>query len=267
VIGHTLVCGNAQRTIQDYIKTETVNCVVTSPPYWQQRHYGGQDEIGREEYSYEYVLSIVRVFRQLHRVLTKDGTVWLNIGDVYRKKSLMGIPWKVADALMDEGWLVRSDIIWHKPNAMPESAKDRPTQAHEHVFLLTKGEKYYYNGDAVREPAKWERWGKQTVKKDYRGIKPIDMDTLEERREKGKNRRNVWTLPTARYPGAHFAVMPDALVELCLKAGCPEGGAVLDPFVGSGTVCAVAKRMGLTTYGIDTNPEYIKLASERIHGH
>lgn len=215
---------------------------VTSPPYYALRDYGVPGQIGLEPTPEEYVAKMVCVFREVRRVLRDDGTLWLNIGDSYagsgkgqngdgqhgtnerykqatnhgsltgglptgtydglKSKDLIGIPWMLAFALRADGWYLRSDIIWHKPNPMPESVTDRPTKAHEYLFLLTKSQRYYYDAEAVREEATGERWGAQTVMKGYRGIKPVDMDSLEDRREQGRNRRTVWTIATQSFSGA-----------------------------------------------------------------
>ena len=188
-------------------------------------------------------------------------------GNGLKTKDLVGIPWMVAFALRADGWYLRSDIIWHKPNAMPESVRDRPTKAHEYLFLLSKSKKYYYDKAAILEPAAWERWGKQTPVKIYRGS-AIKARSKEEILEKfggrGRNARTVWNIATQSYPGAHFAVFPEKLVEPCILAGCPKGGVVLDPFAGSGTVGVVAQRLGRSATLIDAKPEYCKLAQERI---
>lgn len=256
-----------------------VQCVVTSPPYWGLRDYGVADQIGLEATPDAYVLSLREVFSEVWRVLKDDGTVWLNLGDTYandtkwggqtsgkhalslhgkrplvraqkttglKSKDLVGIPWRVAFALQADGWYLRSDIIWHKPNPMPESVTDRPTKAHEYLFLLTKSERYFYDAQAIAEPVSAAML--LEVEQGYDGLGL-------------RNKRSVWTIPTLPYAGAHFATMPEALVEPCILAGCPVGGLVCDPFVGSGTVGAVAERLGRRWVGTDLG--YQPLASAR----
>jgi len=234
---------------------------------------------------------MVAVFREVRRVLRDDGTVWLNLGDSYssgsrtttpndsfrgdtlvnttrtpvvegvKPKDLVGIPWRVAFALQADGWYLRSDIIWSKPNPMPESVADRPTKAHEYVFLLTKNPQYYYDADAIREPATQEMNLNNSKDKNgvYRGL-TRERDMMPESR----NKRSVWEVTTKPYPEAHFATYPEKLVEPCILAGCPPVGTVLDPFVGSGTTLAVAQRLGRQGVGADINEEYLSLASRRL---
>jgi DNA modification methylase len=208
--------------------------------------------MGLESTPEEYVAKMVEVFREVKRVLRDDGTLWLNLGDSYaskaqtdnfsdpkaprrapgdrcrtdciKPKNLVGIPWRIAFALQADGWYLRSDIIWSKPNPMPESVTDRPTKAHEYIFLLSKSERYYYDAEAIKEEVKWERWGKQTCIKDYRGIKPVDIKSLEDRREQGKNKRTVWNISTKPFSEAHFATFPPEIPETCIKAGTSEKG-------------------------------------------
>lgn len=293
----------------------SVHCCVTSPPYWGLRDYGHDGQIGLEATPEAYVARMVEVFREVRRVLRDDGTCWLNLGDSYartggwasndgldgcargesgraktnvqagrngqkrpsglKEKDLVGIPWRVAFALQTDGWWLRQDIIWHKPNPMPESVRDRCTKAHEYVFLLTKSERYFYDAGAVSEPAVSVRGPGN--KKPLKGVEEdgekhrtrAGLHVLAERcREDGpplsRNRRSVWTVTTKPYSGAHFAVMPAALVEPCILAGCPEGGTVLDPFSGSGTTLAVAAELGRNGIGCELNPEYVKLSCDRI---
>jgi len=255
--------------------------------------------MGLESTPEEYVAKMTAVFREVRRVLKDDGTLWLNLGDSYagsggagnqfgqldsglakykqsgkpkeiglKPKDLIGIPWRVAFALQADGWYLRQDIIWHKPNPMPESVKDRCTKAHEYMFLLSKSARYFYDCEAVKEPAAWDRWGNQTTVKNHPanslaarfGNKTISELPIRDTR----NRRSVWTIPTKPYKGAHFATFPPALVEPCILAGCPVGGTVIDPFFGSGTVGAVAVQHGREFIGIELNPEYIALAEKRI---
>ena len=248
-------------------------------------------QIGLEATPEEYCASMVAVFREVRRVLRDDGTVWLNLGDSYssgsrtttpndsfrgdtlvnttrtpvvegvKPKDLVGIPWRVAFALQADGWYLRSDIIWSKPNPMPESVADRPTKAHEYVFLLTKNPQYYYDADAIREPATQEMNLNNSKDKNgvYRGL-TRERDMMPESR----NKRSVWEVTTKPYPEAHFATYPEKLVEPCILAGCPPVGTVLDPFVGSGTTLAVAQRLGRQGVGADINEEYLSLASRRL---
>lgn len=238
------------------------------------------EQIGRGTFE-EYVGSLVSVFREVRRIVTDTGTLWLNLGDTYaasassvpdglKPKDLIGVPWRVAFALQADGWYLRSDIIWNRPNAMPESVRDRPGRAHEYVFLFSKKAKYYYDNDAVKVPAAWERWGKQTTKKykdsDSSRAVMVREATKEEidQRPKTRNLRTVWDIPTKPYAKAHFATFPPTLVETCIKAGSAEGDIVLDPFVGSGTTAMVATQLGRQCIGIDLNEEYLRLAVERI---
>ena len=280
------------------LEAGSVHTCVTSPPYFGLRDYGHDGQIGLESTPDEYVAKLVAVFREVRRVLREDGTLWLNLGDSYaanrsyqvtdqkwrdvgngkgsavpdglKPKDLIGIPWRVAFALQADGWYLRSDIIWHKPNPMPESVMDRPTSAHEHVFLLAKSERYYYDADAIAEPS--INAGRVvsytgTQKNDghenrtYPGAKPRDIEVAPTR-----NRRNVWTVATKPYSEAHFAVYPPDLIEPCILAGCPEGGTVLDPFGGAGTTGLVADRLDRNAVLIELNPEYATMAERRIRG-
>lgn len=244
------------------------DCIVTSPPYWGLRDYGVPGQIGAEPTVDDYIANLVRLFREARRTLSDEGTLWLNIGDSYtsggrtwrdadaknkgramdyraptpqglKPKDLIGVPWKLAFALQADGWYLRTDIIWNKPNCQPESVKDRPTRAHEYVFLLSKSEKYYYDWQAVMEPA-------------------------ADPKQKSKNRRTVWNINTEPYPGSHFAVYPKALVRICIAAGSSKNGRVLDPFFGSGTTGVVCNELGRDCVGIELNAEYAELARERL---
>jgi len=292
--------GDSLEVLQD-LPDGFVNTCVTSPPYWGLRDYGVDGQLGAEPSPEEYIERMVAIFREVRRVLRDDGTLWLNLGDSYvgtghkgqhrdpkyaqgrngqaralnnkvdglKPKNLVGIPWRVAFALQADGWYLRSDIIWHKPNAMPESVKDRPTKAHEYIFLLTKKPRYYYDADAIREPH---------VQKDRRGSRRVTYEIKAKGEQhapsksagylgqnpKGRNKRTVWTVPTRPYKGAHFAVFPPDLIEPCILAGAPEGGIVLDPFFGSGTTGLVARKHGRHYLGIELNREYIELARKRI---
>ena len=223
----TLYAGDALAVLRE-LPAESVDCCVTSPPYYGLRDYGAAGQVGLEATPIEYVVRLVQIFSEVRRVLAPHGTCWLNLGDSYSGKRLLGTPWAAAFALQEEGWWLRSDIIWHKPNAMPSSVRDRPTTAHEYVFLLTKHACYYFDRHAVLEPAAWERWGNQTVPK-YEGtdtatgwIKGKVKEELARRTAGGKNIRDVWSIPTQPYPEAHFATFPEELPKRCILAGCPE---------------------------------------------
>ena len=244
-----------------------VQTCVTSPPYFGLRNYGHDGQIGLEQTPEQYIAAMVEVFRCVWDVLADDGTLWLNLGDSFgQRKQLHGIPWRVAFALQSDGWILRQDIIWHKPNPMPESVRDRCTKAHEYLFLLAKSAKYYYDNEAIKEDAKWERWGDQTVKKEQQGTaKWIGNKSKEELQALGKkNRRSVWTVTTKPYKGAHFATFPPDLIEPCILAGSRAGDIVLDPFMGSGTTAQVAIQNGRQYLGCELNPEYKALQDERI---
>lgn len=289
---------------------ESVHCCVTSPPYYALRDYGIEAQIGREDTPEQYIERLVGVFRELRRVLRSDGTFWLVIADTYcgtgnkggrtdpknpkgrngqgvsiarqvagcKQKDLIGIPWLLAFALRADGWYLRSDIIWQKENAMPESAKDRPARCYEHVFLLTKSKKYSYDAAAIAEPAVSATAAGCRTRRSA-GAKHADGMTAQEtdRAESGghshdggafmpamRNRRDVWRINTVPYKGGHFAAFPPKLAETCIRAGCPEGGIVLDPFLGSGTTAAAAKRLHRHYVGIEINAEYCALAEARI---
>lgn len=295
-------CIDRLREIPDGI----VNTCVTSPPYFGLRDYGVEGQIGLECTPDAYVAKLVDVFREVRRVLRDDGTLWLNLGDSYatnggahggradnqqgvgakrtheagggdqqarrapvglKAKDLIGIPWRVAFALQADGWYLRQDIIWHKPNPMPESVRDRCTKAHEYLFLLSKSEKYFFDGDAIKEPAVCADSGRESKKRgQFAGKNGGQLPGREPFRAitETRNRRSVWTVATRPYSGAHFATFPSDLIEPCILAGSPVGGLVLDPFMGSGTTAAVAVKMGRKYLGTELNPEYIKLAEKRI---
>lgn len=264
---------------------------VTSPPYYGLRNYGENGQIGLEETPSKYIDKLVEVFREVRRVLKGNGTLWLNIGDSYavkptgaaKRKDLIGIPWLLAFALRADGWYLRADIIWHKPNTMPESAKDRPTRAHEYLFLLSKRPDYYYDAEAVKETAVGfgpdnpgrKRGNTSTFRggNAYTHNQAIDNSAKVERQSHGlvpnetgkRNRRSVWTVATRPYKSAHFATFPEELVRPCILAGSRPGDTVLDPFSGSGTTGAVAIQEGRDYIGIEINPEYIKMSEERLH--
>ena len=292
----------------DVLKTldgGVVHTCITAPPYWGLRDYGMDGQLGQESTPSEYVSNLTEIFREVRRVLRDDGTLWLNLGDTYagtghkgdhtdpknrdgrtgqahavnnkieglKPKDLVGIPWRVAFALQDDGWYLRQDIIWHKPNAMPSPVKDRPTTAHEYLFLLSKSRKYYYNHEAIKEPCSPEnvedfKRRKTTNNKagDYAQERP---DLARDRSEYmpadfKRNKRSVWDINTKPFKGAHFATWPEALVKPCVLAGCPEGGTVLDPFSGSGTTGIVANKCGAKYIGIEINPEYVEMSKQRL---
>jgi len=292
------------RAVLPTLPEASVQCVVTSPPYYALRDYGVAGQIGLEASPDAYVAEMVAVFREVRRVLRDDGTCWLNIGDSYaggggfspgapsnavsktglyggakqggikpgkgiKAKDLLMIPARVALALQADGWYLRSDIIWHKPNPMPESVTDRPTSAHEHVFLLTKRAAYYYDADAVREACSDDSHGSPNVTPGWKnealgqGSGNLGKWTAEQKAF-GRNARNVWTIATHSYSGAHFATMPPELVERCIKAGSRPGDAVLDPFSGAGTTALVADRLGRNAIGIELNPTYAAMANHRV---
>lgn len=284
----------------------SVQCCVTSPPYYGLRDYGVDGQIGLEPTPDEYVAEMVAVFREVRRVLRDDGTLWLNIGDSYntpnnrrdasayvsggksrlmeqepnrkasqrydatlKPKDLLGIPWLLAFALRADGWYLRSDIIWAKPNPMPESVKDRPTSAHEHVFLLSKRGAYFYDAGAIAEPSEYPGDDRHNRTDTRKAIDAMCSDGGSRARTGNptgdtRNARNVWTIATQPYSGAHFATMPPELAERCIKAGTRPGDTVLDPFGGAGTTGLVADRLGRNATLIELNPAYRTLAAERI---
>ena len=295
----------------DTLKTlpaESVHTCVTSPPYFGLRDYGVEGQLGAEPTPDEFVEALVRVFREVRRVLRDDGTVWLNLGDSYSTdakwggstsgkaakgihgaggggrskvrtgipdKNLIGIPWRVAFALQADGWYLRQDIIWHKPNPMPESVRDRCTKAHEYVFLLSKSPKYYYDHEAAKEPATSTHAAGNKRHK-YADQYAAEKEVTQQHRTKAgltalagvegktRNRRSVWSVGSRPYKGAHFATFPPDLIQPCILAGCPEGGTVLDPFGGSGTTAGVALAHGRNAVLCELNPEYAALTPARV---
>lgn len=265
--GSTLFEGGAL-TVLRRLPAGSVRCVVTSPPYWGLRDYGIQEQIGLEVSMQQFLHRLVAIFAEVKRVLADDGTIWLNIGDGYtsgnrgyrapdkknparamdvrpdtpeglKPKDLIGIPWRLAFALQADGWYLRSEVVWNKPNAMPESVKDRPARSHEFLFMLTKSERYFYDWQAVRERA------------DGGGL---------------RNRRSVWNVNTKPFAGAHFATFPPDLIRPCIQASTEPGDYVLDPFFGSGTVGLVCQEESRQYIGIELNPEYVELAAKRLQG-
>jgi len=276
--------------------------IVTSPPYFGLRDYGEDGQIGAEASVCEYVARMVELFRELRRVLKDDGTLWLNLGDTYsfgstprhnsntpnknrdgsrdtnpgmverpdgtglRAKNLVGIPWRVAFALQDDGWILRSDIIWHKPNPMPESVTDRPTKSHEYLFLFAKNPTYFYDADAIAEEQSTKAGARYLGTRGEHGYNAASGNHRDKSGSYGnaetRNKRTVWTVPTAPFPGSHFAVYPPDLIRPCIRAGSQPGDVVLDPFSGSGTTGAVATFEGRKYIGIDLNRDYLRMSLE-----
>jgi len=342
--------GNALSILQSF-PAESIDCCITSPPYWGLRDYGTAKweggevncdhtinhysdtlkpncprpfrgdkslcikcgakridaQLGLEKTPEEYVSKMVEVFREVKRVLKKEGTLWLNLGDSYasqpsgsrkkgdlsyfneeaegigrpnkivkglKPKDLVGIPWRIAFALQADGWYLRQDIIWSKPNPMPESVTDRCTKSHEYVFLLAKSPKYFFDNEAIKEPytQPMNRWGGQKLKADGKSTwdKGTGQSTYRERdmrpNPNGRNKRSVWIITTKPNPirGVHFATFPEDLIRPMILAGCPERGIILDPFIGSGTTAVVAQKLGRDYLGIELNPDYIKMAEKRL---
>jgi DNA modification methylase len=256
------------------IPNESVNCVITSPPYWNLRDYEQDGQLGLEPTPDEYVVNMVNVFREVRRVLANDGTFWLNIGDTYsnshfsniKPKDLIGIPWMLAFALRADGWYLRQDIIWSKPNPMPEPVKDRCTKSHEHIFLLTKSSKYYFDFEAIKEPRVSSSNNHQFGGKKYNDPDNMVYQSIGSiyKSDGKRNKRDVWSIPTQPFKESHFAVMPEALVKPCVLAGSKEGDTILDPFFGAGTTGLVALKNNRKYIGIELNPEYAKIAENRI---
>ena len=306
------------------LEENTIDCCVTSPPYYALRDYGVDGQIGLEETPEKYIERLTEVFKEVHRVLKPNGTMWLNIGDSYagncsvtstgrcgmgkpreridhrvfdgiKPKDLIGIPWMLAFSLRNAGWYLRQDIIWHKPNPMPESVTDRCTKSHEYIFLMSKSQKYYFDYEAIQEEAVTQadrRIGKRvtydgkhkgeegtgnrafvslrTKNCQYDGQKPNTMHLKREMVGGAdevyvvRNKRDVWSINVMPNKEAHFATYPPKLVSTCILAGCPEGGIVLDPFMGSGTTGIVANKLGRHYVGIELNPQYVEMAKRRI---
>jgi DNA modification methylase len=295
-------CRDTMRRWKDQgIKAQTC---VTSPPYYGLRDYGHEGQLGLEETPEQYIAAMVEVFRCVWDVLEDDGTLWLNIGDSYSRqggqanaqtiadwkdvhrtaikassgaygckpKDLIGIPWMLAFALRADGWYLRQDIIWHKPNPMPESVQDRCTKAHEYIFLMSKSQKYHYDHEAIKEEVKEvsitrakSAWNPTKLNVGLDGAKNESFETMGDRWVKEKaNKRSVWTVTTKAYEGAHFAVFPQDLIEPCILAGAPIGGIVLDPFMGSGTTAQVAQHLGRQYLGCELNEDYKPLQQKRL---
>lgn len=303
---HRIITGDCIEGMKTLPECSIHTC-VTSPPYFGLRDYGGgDDEIGQEDTVEGYVQKMVEVFREVRRILRDDGTLWLNLGDSYmsakncapppqtvasgnfrsmptdfvpanrkeqkglKSKDLIGIPWRVAFALQADGWYLRQDIIWNKPNPMPESVEDRCTKAHEYIFLLSKKPHYYYDHESVKEPVASSTVNRLSQKNlpNQTGSTRVPGKTNGNMKAVGngetRNRRSVWTVTTKGYKGAHFAVYPEELITPCVLAGCPKDGIVFDPFTGSGTTAVVALKNGRNYIGTELNPEYVKIAEDRI---
>ncbi|MCM1223718.1 MAG: site-specific DNA-methyltransferase [Lachnospiraceae bacterium] len=304
-----ILCGDAAEVLRT-LPVECVNTCVTSPPYYGLRDYGADGQIGIEKSPEEYIARLITVFDEVRRVLKEDGTLWVNIGDSYagsgkgpmsiqvagngkninlydmksriyevpktwgniKAKDMIGIPWMLAFALRDRGWYLRSDIIWHKKNSLPESVKDRPVKSYEHIFLLSKSPKYYYDYKAIMEPLKavsierYKRGRSENSKyANKQGITRVRKNFADFPQE-GKRKRDVWEVSTNTYKmDEHFAMFPEKLIEPCVLAGSATGGVVLDPFFGSGTTGAVAKRLGREFIGIDLNARFLEKAKARIY--
>jgi DNA modification methylase len=304
------------RDVLGTLPDKSVNCCVTSPPYFGLRDYGVEGQIGLEQTPDAFVAEMVAVFREVRRVLRDDGTLWLNLGDSYagsgkggnpeegkqatnrgsqsvgvlygtgktaadaavtnvtrktfdgiKAKDLIGIPWRVAFALQADGWYLRQDIIWSKPNPMPESVQDRCTKAHEYLFLLSKSARYHFDAKAIAEDVAREFWG-ETVGPAYMSAKDGRMDGGKRQgpgpMDGTRNKRSVWTVATQPFKEAHFATFPPDLIEPCIKAGCPVGGTVIDPFGGAGTTGLVADRLQRDAILIELNPAYVEIARNRL---
>jgi site-specific DNA-methyltransferase (adenine-specific) len=266
------------------LPSQCTQCIITSPPYFGHREYANDEvlseiEFGREQEPSIYVSKLVSLCEELHRILKNDGTLWLNLGDTYREGQLLGIPWRVALALQDIGWMLRSEIIWHKPNAMPSSVKTRPTTAHEHIFLFSKSKDYFYDADAIREPhvtfteASKMRGGRNHLGKrngtPEKGKNGGSHNLHDARWDQafhplGRNKRTVWEIPLGKFREAHFAVFPEHLVKTCILAGTREGDLVLDPFMGSGTTASVAQKLGRHFLGFELVPKFAEMAMKRV---
>ena len=273
-----ILCGDSLDVART-LPAASVDTVITSPPYFQQRDYGSDLQIGQEDSPEAYVLRLADLFRELKRVVKPTGSAWVVIGDKYHKGELMGMPWRVCFALKDAGWILRSDCIWHKPNAMPSACKTRPTTDHEYIFFFSNSKDYYYDADAIREPhvtfsesSKMKGGRNHFGKRDStpeQGKNGGDNNLHDGRWDqafhpKGRNKRTVWSIPLSKFREAHFAVYPTILVENCVKASCPVGGVVLDPFSGAGTTALTARNLGRDYVGIDCVEEYCEIARKRI---
>jgi len=297
----TILFGDCRRTLHAFLPKSARMC-VTSPPYYGLRDYGGEQyQLGQEQTPEKFIENLVNVFKEVKNVLTDDGTLWVNLGDSYynyrpgkgqtypkqsvsktnqdlpessakrgtkleglKEKDLIGIPWMFAFAMRADGWYLRQDIIWHKPNPMPESVRDRCTKAHEYIFLFSKQKNYYYDNEAIKEPAK--DWGTRdrTQGKYHNPGTGLSPHTGLTKSYEKRNKRSVWSVTKKPYKGAHFATYPAELIEPCILAGSEQGDIVLDPFMGSGTTAAVAKSLGRNYIGCELHEEYGDLIQKRI---
>lgn len=270
--------GDAQTTLST-LPDSFVDMILTSPPYFGHRDYGTDAQIGNETDSDLYMRRIFAVFDEAHRVLKSSGSLWLNIGDKYLAGELTGMPWRVALGLKARGWRLRSDVIWHKPNAMPSSVKSRPTVDHEYLFFFSKSKSYYYDADVIREPhvtfseRSRMKGGRNHFGKTHgtpeKGKNSGNSNLHDARWDQafhklGRNKRTVWEVPLSKFRDAHFAVFPEKLIEPCILSSCPRHGLILDPFFGSGTTGVVARKTGRHYLGIEINPEYCEMASRRL---
>jgi len=277
--GDAVICGDAAQVL-GVLPEHSVQAVITSPPYYKQRGYNADDQLGNEAMPEEYVRRLSGIITACRRVLKPDGLLWLNLGDKYLGGRLLGLPWRVALALTESGWVLRSDVIWHKPNAMPASIKNRPTTDHEYIFMLSRGADYFYDADAIREPH--VTFTEASQMKGGRGHFGKAGGTPEQGKNKGnpnlhrarwdqafhplgRNKRTVWSIPLSKFPEAHFAVFPEKLVENCILASTKPGDTVLDPFCGSGTTLLAAHRLRRHFVGIDVQKDYCQMALRRLN--
>lgn len=259
--------------------SHSVDCVVTSPPYYGMRDYGMSGQIGQEGTPDEYVNKLILVFEEVKRLLKNSGTVWINLGDCYGPgKGLIGIPWMFALAMKGRGWILRNEIIWNKSNPTPESIKDRLTKSHEYIFFFVKTKKYYFDYEVIMEKAISQNDRRKGKREEYNGKfdgrdgRTKAFVSIPVKKDKSGNviavrrKRDVWTVACSNVGERHYAIYPPALIEPCILAGCPMGGVVLDPFMGSGTTGIVARRFNRNYVGVEINPEFKELAERRIHG-
>ena len=301
IIRNTILYGDCRNTLKQF--DEQARTCVTSPPYYGLRNYGNEEnQIGQENTPEEFIDQLVSVFKEVRNVLTDDGTLWVNLGDSYynyrpgkgqsypkqsvsktnqdlptqcnkrgnkleglKEKDLIGIPWMFAFAMRSDGWYLRQDIIWHKPNPMPESVKDRCTKSHEYIFLLSKNKKYYYDNEAIKEPVKkdWGTRDRTQGKYHNPGSGLVPHSGLSKSYDR-KNKRDVWSITNKPYKGSHFAVFPPDLITPCILAGSEKGDIILDPFMGSGTTAMVAKQLGRDYIGCELHEEYSNLIDQRV---
>ena len=271
-------CGDAA-VITRSMPAAIVDTIVTSPPYYKQRDYDSDLQIGQEATINEYVDRMAELFLELKRVVKPTGSLWMVIGDKYIRGELQGVPWRVCLALKDVGWRLRSDCIWHKPNAMPSSVKTRPTTDHEYIFFFSNEKDYFYDADAIREPhVTFSENSKMKGGRNHFGKRGGTPETGKNKGDnnlhdgrwdqafhpKGRNKRTVWSIPLSKFREAHFAVYPQKLVETCIQASCPPGGTILDPFSGAGTTALAARSTERSFIAIDCNPEFCEMAQKRL---